>query len=132
MQAVLDAVVLFGALGVIPAVDGADEVARDAADALEFLRLELVADVDLTVLRGGELQAVDLFLRLSLNIVDVIDDLLLGDIVESIYRDINAVYYHLGSPILLCIESILQSVCLTIPRIVLRLEDLRQLYNMYC
>ena len=44
MQAVLDAVVLFGALGVIPAVDGADEVARDAADALEFLRLELVAE----------------------------------------------------------------------------------------
>ena len=69
MQAVLDAVVLFGALGVIPAVDGADEVARDAADALEFLRLELVADVDLTVLRGGELQAVDLFFRLSLNII---------------------------------------------------------------
>lgn len=59
MQAVLDAVVLFSALCVIPAVDGADEVARDAADALEFLRLELVADVDLAVLRGGELQAVD-------------------------------------------------------------------------
>ena len=53
MQAVLDAVVLFGALCVVPAVDGADEVARDAADALEFLWLELVADVDLAVLRGG-------------------------------------------------------------------------------
>ena len=101
VQAVLDAVMLFCALRIVPAVDRADQIARNAADAFEFLRLEFVADIDLTVLRGGEFQRIDFFFRLLLNIVDIIDDFLLGDIVDSIYLYINAVYYHLGSPVLI-------------------------------
>ena len=42
-------VVFFGAFCIVPAVDCADQIAGDAADAFEFLRLKDVIDVDIVI-----------------------------------------------------------------------------------
>lgn len=52
VDGVLDAVVFFGFFGVVPAVEGADEVASDTAKALEFAFVE-VFGVVIEVSFGG-------------------------------------------------------------------------------
>ena len=48
----LHAVMFFGALGIVPAVNGADQIAGDATDAFKLLWLENVIDVDIVVASG--------------------------------------------------------------------------------
>ena len=79
-SAVLDAVVLLGALRVVPAVDRADEVARDAADAFELLRAQLIVERDGAVRAARDGDGVDRLLRLFLYIVDIVHDLRFGDV----------------------------------------------------
>ena len=45
----LDAVVFFGSLGVVPGVERAGEITGDAADAVELRAREMVAEDDLAV-----------------------------------------------------------------------------------
>ena len=98
MQAVLDAVVLLGALRVVPAVDRADEVARDAADAFELLRAQLIVERDGAVRAVRDGDGVDRLLRLFLYIVDIVHDLRFGDVGDSLDADVRSVHYHEAHP----------------------------------
>ena len=94
MHAVLDAVMLFCALRVIPAVDGTDQIAGDAADAFKLLRLQRIVNVNFTVIGRRNMECVQFFTGLLFYILDIIYDFLLRNVLQSIYRYVDAIYYH--------------------------------------
>ena len=62
---VLDTVVLLRALAIVEAVERADEIARDAADALELRLTHLVAEGDAAVIRSREISLCLLYQQLA-------------------------------------------------------------------
>ena len=94
VESVLDTLVFLGALGVVPAIRGANEIARDAADALELRLTHFVAECDATVVRARDGEAVELLVRLSLDVRDVVLHLVRGDIRKTVYRDVDIVDNH--------------------------------------
>ena len=91
MESVLDTLMLFGLLRIIPAVRGADEIACDAADALEFRLAHLIAEGDASIVRSRDGETVELLMGLTLDVGDVVFNLMLGDVREAVYRDVDIV-----------------------------------------
>ena len=85
---------LLGLLGIVPAIRGADEVARNAADALELRLAHLVTEGDTTVVRPRDGEAIQLLVRLSLNVCNLVLHLVRGDVREAIYCDVDIVDDH--------------------------------------
>ena len=104
MESVLDTLMLFGLLRIIPAVRGADEIACDTADALEFRLAHLIAEGDASVVRSRDGETVELLMGLTLDVGDVVFNLMLGDVREAVYRDVDIVDDRAGGCLFLAAD----------------------------
>ena len=93
-ERMLYAVVFLSALGIVPTVDGADKITGDAADALEFLGLQYIVQMNLAVSGWRQRQFIQLLIGLLFYIADVLGDFCLRYIAETIDSYCYIIYHH--------------------------------------
>lgn len=90
----LDPVVFFSSLGVVPTVDGANQITGDPANPLKLPRLQPIVEEYLSIVSQADVQSSDFFLGLPLDAVDVSENFLLGDILDTGDGDDSSVDVH--------------------------------------
>lgn len=91
----LDAVVFFSALGVIPAVYGANQIAGDPADPFKFGRAKRIVKSDPAIFGRGNGELLDLIgLMVLMDIIHVSEDFLLRYIRKSRHGYLCSIDVH--------------------------------------